>query len=165
MNHTDIAEPSLATSSSSEQQNPGNNTHDNNEYFYILIVMSFYGIFLTGIMLGYMKSKRKEKNTNLLLFYKNEDGEWGENMKSLPTVFGRRSMQMPTMLNVLQERMGPALSCAICSMEGSSVSSDSSPDAHFTIQEEGPDDKIGDGSKALLSESCEGTSASINSTS
>ncbi|XP_029472787.1 potassium voltage-gated channel subfamily E member 4-like [Rhinatrema bivittatum] len=165
MNQTNITGPSLAAGSVPEQQNPANSTQDSNDYFYILIVMSFYGIFLTGIMLGYMKSKRKEKNNNLLLFYKDEEKGWDESTKFLPTVFGRRSAPMPMMLNVLQERMGPALSCAICSMEASSVSSDSSsPDVHFTIQEEVLDGDVGDGSD-LLNDSGEGSSANINPTS
>uniref|UniRef100_A0A667HZ29 Potassium voltage-gated channel subfamily E regulatory subunit 4 n=1 Tax=Lynx canadensis TaxID=61383 RepID=A0A667HZ29_LYNCA len=42
---------------------PGSRSSNGNEYFYILVVMSFYGIFLIGIMLGYMKSKRREKKS------------------------------------------------------------------------------------------------------
>uniref|UniRef100_A0A8C4U9R2 Uncharacterized protein n=1 Tax=Falco tinnunculus TaxID=100819 RepID=A0A8C4U9R2_FALTI len=56
MDHANITQAMLdAESRNTEKSN-------SNEYFYILIVMSFYGIFLIGIMLGYMKSKRKEKN-------------------------------------------------------------------------------------------------------
>uniref|UniRef100_A0A670XYJ7 Potassium voltage-gated channel subfamily E regulatory subunit 4 n=1 Tax=Pseudonaja textilis TaxID=8673 RepID=A0A670XYJ7_PSETE len=54
------------------------NEGSGNEYFYILIVMTFYGIFLMGIMLGYMNSKRKEKKSNLLLLYKDEQRKWGQ---------------------------------------------------------------------------------------
>lgn len=36
----------------------GGGNGNGNEYFYILVVMFFYGIFLIGIMLGYMKFKR-----------------------------------------------------------------------------------------------------------
>uniref|UniRef100_A0A8C5NZN0 Potassium voltage-gated channel, Isk-related subfamily, gene 4 n=1 Tax=Jaculus jaculus TaxID=51337 RepID=A0A8C5NZN0_JACJA len=51
--------PSPAASSRPlESHVPGNSSGHGNEYFYILVVMSFYGIFLIGIMLGYMKSKR-----------------------------------------------------------------------------------------------------------
>ncbi|NXO03752.1 KCNE4 protein, partial [Rhinopomastus cyanomelas] len=134
-----------------------------NEYFYILIVMSFYGIFLIGIMLGYMKSKRKEKTTNLLLLYKDEEKEWGEAVKPIPAISGLRSVQVPVMLNMLQESMVPSLSCAICSMEGSSVSSESSsPDVHFTIQEEVLDAELGEVSETLLNESSEGSAENIH---
>ncbi|XP_053164980.1 potassium voltage-gated channel subfamily E member 4 [Hemicordylus capensis] len=134
-----------------------------NEYFYILIVMSFYGIFLMGIMLGYMKSKRKEKKSNLLLLYKDEQREWGQAVKSLPTVSGLRSVQIPMMLSMLQESMAPALSCTLCSMEGSSVSESSLPDVHLTIEEEVPDAELVEtAGAALLNDSSEGSSESIH---
>ncbi|NXL61647.1 KCNE4 protein, partial [Chordeiles acutipennis] len=135
---------------------------NSNEYFYILIVMSFYGIFLIGIMLGYMKSKRKEKS-NLFLLYKDEEREWGEAVKPLSTVSGLKSVQIPMMLNMIQESMVPSLSCAVCSMEGSSVSSESSsPDVHFTIQEEVLDAELGEASETLLNESSEGSAENIH---
>uniref|UniRef100_A0A8C8RGB6 Potassium voltage-gated channel subfamily E regulatory subunit 4 n=1 Tax=Pelusios castaneus TaxID=367368 RepID=A0A8C8RGB6_9SAUR len=136
--------------------------NNGNEYFYILIVMSFYGIFLVGIMLGYMKSKRKEKKSSLLLLYKDEERHWGEAVNPLSAMSGLRSVQIPMMLNVLQESMVPSLSCAACSMEGSSVSSEcSSPDIHFTIQEEVLDAEMGVASEVLLNESSEGSSENI----
>uniref|UniRef100_A0A663E5K6 Potassium voltage-gated channel subfamily E regulatory subunit 4 n=1 Tax=Aquila chrysaetos chrysaetos TaxID=223781 RepID=A0A663E5K6_AQUCH len=56
MDHANVTQAMLDAESRNMEKNNGN------EYFYILIVMSFYGIFLIGIMLGYMKSKRQEKN-------------------------------------------------------------------------------------------------------
>lgn len=142
---------------------PGSGSSNGNEYFYILVVMSFYGIFLIGIMLGYMKSKRREKKSSLLLLYKDEERLWGEAMKPLPMVSGLRSVQVPMMLNMLQESVAPALSCTLCSMEGDSVSSESStPDVHLTIQEEGADDELGETSETLLNESSEGSSENIH---
>lgn len=138
MDHANVTSAMLNAESRNTEKN------SSNEYFYILIVMSFYGIFLIGIMLGYMKSKRKERKSNLLLLYKDEEREWGEAVKPLPTISGLKSVQIPMMLNMLQESMVPSLSCAICSMEGSSVSSESSsPDVHFTIQEEVLDAELG----------------------
>lgn len=134
-----------------------------NEYFYILIVMSFYGIFLMGIMLGYMKSKRKEKKSNLLLLYKDEEREWGQAVKPVPTISGLKSVQIPMMFSMLQESMAPALSCTLCSMEGSSVSESSLPDVHLTIEEEVPDAEPGETAEgALLNDSTEGSSESIH---
>ncbi|XP_032266186.1 potassium voltage-gated channel subfamily E member 4 [Phoca vitulina] len=142
---------------------PGSESGNGNEYFYVLVVMSFYGIFLIGIMLGYMKSKRREKKSSLLLLYKDEERLWGEAMKPLPMVSGLRSVQVPMMLNMLQESVAPALSCTLCSMEGDSVSSESSsPDVHLTIQEEGADDELGETSEMLLNESSEGSSENIH---
>ncbi|XP_006263900.1 potassium voltage-gated channel subfamily E member 4 [Alligator mississippiensis] len=159
MDHTNITQSMISVGS----QSPEKSSSNGNEYFYILIVMSFYGIFLMGIMLGYMKSKRKEKKSNLFLLYKDEEREWGAAMKPLPTISGLRSMQIPTMLNMLHESMVPSLSCAICSMEGSSVSSESSsPDIHFTIQEEVPDAELGEVTESLLNESSEGSSETIH---
>ncbi|KAM6442749.1 potassium voltage-gated channel subfamily E member 4 [Python bivittatus] len=139
------------------EKNGGNG----NEYFYVLIVMSFYGIFLLGIMLGYMNSKRKEKKSNLLLLYKDEQREWGQAMKPLPTVSGLRSVQFPMMISMLQDSMVPAFSCTLCSVEGSSESS--LPDVHLTIEEEIPVDEPGESVEtALLNDSSEGSLESIH---
>uniref|UniRef100_A0A8D0GB83 Potassium voltage-gated channel subfamily E regulatory subunit 4 n=1 Tax=Sphenodon punctatus TaxID=8508 RepID=A0A8D0GB83_SPHPU len=125
-----------------------------NEYFYILIVMTFYGIFLMGIMLGYMKSKRKEKKSSLLLLYKDEQREWADSLKPLPTISGLRSIQIPMMLSMLQESMTPALSVS---------SESSSPDVHLTIQEEVPDAELDEATEdALLNESSEGSLENIH---
>ncbi|KAM6177662.1 potassium voltage-gated channel subfamily E member 4 [Rhynchocyon petersi] len=152
-----------ASSSPAESHVPNGGNGSGNEYFYILVVMSFYGVFLIGIMLGYMKSKRREKKSSLLLLYKDEERLWGEAMKPLPMVQGLRSVHVPMMLNMLQESVAPALSCTLCSMEGDSVSSESSsPDVHFTIQEEGADDELGETSETPLNESSEGSSENIH---
>uniref|UniRef100_A0A8C7UDR8 Uncharacterized protein n=1 Tax=Oncorhynchus mykiss TaxID=8022 RepID=A0A8C7UDR8_ONCMY len=37
-----------------------------NAYVYIFIVISFYGVFLVGIMLGYVRSKRREKRSLMI---------------------------------------------------------------------------------------------------
>uniref|UniRef100_A0A3B3ZFB5 Uncharacterized protein n=1 Tax=Periophthalmus magnuspinnatus TaxID=409849 RepID=A0A3B3ZFB5_9GOBI len=53
---------------------------DGNAFLYILIVLSFYGFFLSAIMFGYFHSKRKEKRrTNIFtkLVHDNEKREWG----------------------------------------------------------------------------------------
>uniref|UniRef100_A0A8B9V504 Uncharacterized protein n=3 Tax=Anatinae TaxID=2068716 RepID=A0A8B9V504_9AVES len=57
MDHANVTSAMLNAESRNTEKN------NSNEYFYILIVMSFYGIFLIGIMLGYMKSKRKERKS------------------------------------------------------------------------------------------------------
>ncbi|KAK1336685.1 hypothetical protein QTO34_002719 [Cnephaeus nilssonii] len=127
-----------------ESQDPGSGSSNGNEYFYILVVMSFYGIFLIGIMLGYMKSKRREKKASLLLLYKDEERLWGEAMKPLPMMSGLRSVQVPVMLNMLQESVAPALSCTLCSMEGDSVSSESSsPDVLIGLTSLGASASLG----------------------
>ncbi|KAM4835806.1 potassium voltage-gated channel subfamily E member 4 isoform 1-T1 [Thomomys bottae] len=155
--------PNTAASSSPLESHVAG-SGNGNEYFYILVVMSFYGIFLIGIMLGYMKSKRREKNkSSLLLLYKDEERLWGEAMKPLPVASGLRSVPVPMMLNMLQESVAPALSCTLCSMEGDSVSSESSsPDVHLTIQEEGADDELEETSETPLNESSEGSSENIH---
>lgn len=162
MNHPNVTQPTLAAASpntSTLEKSGGNN---GNEYFYILIVMSFYGIFLIGIMLGYMRSKRKEAKSNLLLLYKDEEREWGQAMKPLSTISGLKSVQLPMVLSMLQESVAPALSCTLCSMEGSSVSESSLADVHLTIEEEVPDAELGEhAAAALLDDSCEGSSESI----
>ncbi|KAM4770781.1 potassium voltage-gated channel subfamily E member 4 [Rhinophrynus dorsalis] len=119
---------------------------DSNEYLYILIVMTFYGVFLMGIMLVYMRSKRREKESNLMLLYKDEESQWMEIRKTTYASSVPRSLQTSTMLSVLQENMVPALSCAACKMEGSSLSSESSSsDVPLTIQEEVTEGLLQDG--------------------
>ncbi|XP_066477984.1 potassium voltage-gated channel subfamily E member 4 [Tiliqua scincoides] len=162
MDHPNITHPIPAVVSS----NPEASTWEKgngNEYFYVLIVMSFYGIFLMGIMLGYMKCKRRDKDSSLLLLYKDEEREWGQAVKTLPTVSGLKSFQIPMMFSMLQESMAPALSCTLCSMEGSSVSESSLTDVHLTIEEEVPDADVGETAEGgLLNDSSEGSSESIH---
>ncbi|XDV32834.1 hypothetical protein PO909_003534 [Leuciscus waleckii] len=136
-----------ASALSSQQSNrsalPGGS--DSNAYLYIIIVVSFYGVFLIGIMLGYLRTKRREKrrsNAFTRLLHEEEQREWGASKKknsfSLPAL---RATPVPFMLN---NGRSP-LACALCSVEQSSVSSLSSvADVHFAIEEEsdsgGPED-------------------------
>ncbi|XP_066497304.1 potassium voltage-gated channel subfamily E member 4 [Hoplias malabaricus] len=120
--------------------------NEGNAYLYILIVMSFYGVFLIGIMLGYLRSKRREKRrTNLFrrMLHEKEQREWGAGQKKhslplphfptpLPLTFNGWNVGIP-----LESRVLVPLACALCSVEQSSVSSlCSSGDARFTIEEE-----------------------------
>ncbi|XP_036393419.1 potassium voltage-gated channel subfamily E member 4 [Megalops cyprinoides] len=130
-----------------------------NEYLYILIVMSFYGVFLFGIMLGYMRSKRREKKSNVFthLLYEEEKREWGAMQKkhslTFPSISGLRSVQvsLPFSGPLYDGKLPAPLSCALCSMEQSSVSSlCSSADVHFAIEEEsdsGTAEAVEDGQK------------------
>uniref|UniRef100_UPI00398F573E potassium voltage-gated channel subfamily E member 4 n=1 Tax=Pristiophorus japonicus TaxID=55135 RepID=UPI00398F573E len=97
---------------------------EDNEYLYILIVMSFYGVFLLGIVLGYIKSKRHERKDDMLFLY-DDRGEWA----------GLKSAHMSLVFSALPESVVPALSCAMCSME-SSVSSETAQDIQLTVEEE-----------------------------
>ncbi|CAL8350515.1 unnamed protein product [Lota lota] len=125
-------------------------------YLYILIVISFYGIFLCGIMLGYFRSKRREKKrTNVFtrLIHEEEEREWGAWPRkhsiplSFPGLCGVQVQQHAVPLSLehhqhhqhgglLEGRVLSPLACALC-MEQSSVSSlCSSADVHFAIEEE-----------------------------
>eukprot|EP00062_Callorhinchus_milii_P000618 gi/632934791/ref/XP_007886501.1/ PREDICTED: potassium voltage-gated channel subfamily E member 4 [Callorhinchus milii] len=130
-NETNIAKISTETAQSADS--PGNN-----EYLYILIVMCFYGIFLLGIVVGYIRSKRHERKGDLMLLY-DDRGEWA----------GLKSLQMPLVFSALPESMVPALSCAVCSIE-SSISSEAAQDIYLTIEEE-----EAEGSTNLINENAE----------
>ena len=136
---------------------------DGNASLYILIVISFYGVFLCGIMLGYLRSKRREKKrTNVFtrLIHEEEQREWGAwpRRRSIPLSFPglcgaqvqqHASPSSPEHLHLHHQHLhqpqggvvfeGRALSplaCALC-LEQSSVSSlCSSADVHFAIEEE-----------------------------
>jgi len=153
----DLAQNASALSSqwSNRSALPGGS--DNNAYLYIIIVVSFYGVFLIGIMLGYLRTKRREKrrsNVFTRLLHEEEQREWGASQKknslSLPAFPALRATPVPFMLNPDRS----PLACALCSVEQSSVSSLSSvADVHFAIEEEsdsggGPEDtqKTGVGS-------------------
>ncbi|XP_067850783.1 potassium voltage-gated channel subfamily E member 4 [Heptranchias perlo] len=97
---------------------------EDNEYQYILIVMSFYGVFLLGIVLGYINWKRHERKDDTLFLY-DDRGEWA----------GLKSVHMPLVFSALPESMVPTLSCAMCSMENS-VNSETAQAIQLTVEEE-----------------------------
>ncbi|XP_043114699.1 potassium voltage-gated channel subfamily E member 4 [Puntigrus tetrazona] len=121
---------------------------DSNAYLYIIIVLSFYGVFLTGIMLGYLRTKRREKrrtNAFTRLLHEEEQREWGASEKkhsfSLPAFPALRSAPVPFALAAGRAldggRVLAPLACALCSVEQSSASSLSSvADVRFAIEEE-----------------------------
>ncbi|XP_034024810.1 potassium voltage-gated channel subfamily E member 4 [Thalassophryne amazonica] len=132
--HTDSATLSQAHKSSG------------NAYFYMLIVMAFYGIFLCGIMLGYFRSKRKEKkriNVFTRLVHEEEQREWGALPKK-HSLAGLRAMHVSLPFNHgdhlghLQHEgaLSVPLACAFCAEHSSVSSLCSSADAHFAIEEE-----------------------------
>ncbi|XP_039674430.1 potassium voltage-gated channel subfamily E member 4 [Perca fluviatilis] len=122
-------------------------------YLYILIVMSFYGIFLCGIMLGYFRSKRREKrriNIFTRLVHEEEQREWGALPKKHSLTFPAavselRSVQVSLPFcgnhgnnfgHLHYEGALPSpLACAQCTEE-SSISSLCSTDTRFAIEEE-----------------------------
>ncbi|KAM6932720.1 potassium voltage-gated channel subfamily E member 4 [Lycodopsis pacificus] len=130
---------------------------DGNAYPYILIVMSFYGIFLCGIMLGYVRSKRREKRrTNVFtrLLHEEEQREWG----ALPK---KHSLTFPAAVSELRAvqlslpfcgshgnhfghlhcggALPSPLACALCAEQSSVSSLCSSADTRVTIEEEESD--------------------------
>ncbi|XP_069753965.1 potassium voltage-gated channel subfamily E member 4 [Narcine bancroftii] len=94
------------------------------EYLYILMVMSFYGIFLLGIVLCYIKSKKRRRKGDTLFLYE-ERGEWA----------GLNSVQIPLVFSTLPESAVATLPCAVCSME-SSVISETAQEVQLTVEEE-----------------------------
>lgn len=135
-----MANGTMASQDISLYQEPSsqvNSGKDNNEYFYILIVMSFYGIFLTGIMLVYMRSKKKEKESKLLLLYQDEEKLWTETRKSTCSLSVAKPPQPATMFTILQDSLVPSRFCSDYNIVDSSLSSESSSsEVHLTIQEE-----------------------------
>ncbi|XP_042342782.1 potassium voltage-gated channel subfamily E member 4 [Plectropomus leopardus] len=127
---------------------------DGNAYLYILIVMSFYGIFLSGIMLGYFRSKRREKRrTNIFtrLVHEEEEREWGALPKKhsldFPvSVSGLRSVEVSlpfcgdhgNHFGYLhyESALPSPLACALCTEQSSISSLCSSADTRFAIEEE-----------------------------
>ncbi|KAK1899357.1 Potassium voltage-gated channel subfamily E member 4 [Dissostichus eleginoides] len=108
---------------SHEEQSNGN------AYLYILIVMSFYGIFLFGIMLGYFRSKRREKRrTNIFtrLVHEEEQREWGALPKKNSITFQPAVPELPA----------SPLACAVCTEQSSISSLCSSAETRFAIEEE-----------------------------
>ncbi|KAG8002213.1 Potassium voltage-gated channel subfamily E member 4 [Nibea albiflora] len=128
---------------------------DGNAYLYILIVMSFYGIFLCGIMLGYFRSKRREKrrvNIFTRLVHEEEQREWGALPKKHSLTFpaavtGLRSVQVSLPfcgnhdnhfghLHQHEGALPSPLACALCTEQSSISSLCSSADTRFAIEEE-----------------------------
>ncbi|XP_059187530.1 potassium voltage-gated channel subfamily E member 4 [Centropristis striata] len=127
---------------------------DGNAFPYILIIMCFYAIFLSGIMLGYFRSKRREKrriNVFTRLVHEEEQREWG----ALPK---KHSLTFPSAVSELRSvqvslpfcgnhgnHFGPLhydgvlpspLACALCTEQSSISSLCSSADTRFAIEEE-----------------------------
>ncbi|KAF3693108.1 Potassium voltage-gated channel subfamily E member 4 [Channa argus] len=128
--------------------------NDGNAYLYILIVMSFYGVFLCGIMLGYFRSKRREKkriNIFTRLVHEEEEREWG----ALPR---KTSLPFPAAVSGLcavpvslpfcgnhgnhfghhqyQGALPSPLACVLCTEQSSVSSLCSSADTRLAIEEE-----------------------------
>lgn len=142
---------------------------DGNAYLYILIVMSFYGVFLCGIMLGYFRSKRREKrrvNIFTRLVHEEEQREWGalpkkHSLTFPPTVSGLRSVQvsLPFCGHHDNHHFGhlhyegvlhSPLACALCTEQSSISSLCSSADTRFAIEEEESDSGTAEGPEENL---------------
>lgn len=137
------------SSASTQAGKPGDNA-----YLYIATVMSFYGVFLCGIMLGYFRSKRREKRrTNIFtrLVHEEEQREWGALPKKHSLTFpaavsGLHSVQvsLPFCGNHsnhfgnfhCQSVLASPLACALCTEQSSISSLCSSADTRFAIEEE-----------------------------
>ncbi|XP_047449170.1 potassium voltage-gated channel subfamily E member 4 [Mugil cephalus] len=146
-------------------QNTAEGKSDGNAYLYILIVMSFYGIFLCGIMLGYFRSKRREKrrvNIFTRLVHEEEQREWGALPKKHSLTFpaavsGLRSVQVSLPFcgnhgnhfgHLRHEGALPSpLACALCTEQSSISSLCSSADTRITIEEEESDSGTAEGTE------------------
>ncbi|KAM8904158.1 potassium voltage-gated channel subfamily E member 4 [Spinachia spinachia] len=121
---------------------------DGSAYLYILIVMSFYGVFLSGIMLGYVRSKRREKRrTNVFtrLVHEEEQREWGALPRKHSLTFPAAASDLapPFCSNHGNRHCGSALpsplACALCTEQSSVSSLGSSADTRLAIEEEASD--------------------------
>lgn len=150
--HNSTASSSPHTQSSAHSQD---HKGEGNAFLYILIVVSFYGVFLCGIMLGYFRSKRKEKrrvNVFTRLVHDEERRAWGALPKKHSLTFAAAASPLQAVQASLQlcgnhgNHFGHVryegalpfpLACALCA-EQSSVSSlcSSSADARYAIEEE-----------------------------
>ncbi|XP_054650525.1 potassium voltage-gated channel subfamily E member 4 [Dunckerocampus dactyliophorus] len=134
-------------------------------YLYVLIVISFYGVFLCGIMLGYFHSKRKERRrTNIFtrLVHEEEQREWGALPKkhsltcpAVDDVTGTRPVRLTlpfygnhgNHLGQLRHEgaLPSPLACALCTEQSSVSSLCSSADTRLAIEEEESDSGTGEG--------------------
>ncbi|XP_069003371.1 potassium voltage-gated channel subfamily E member 4 [Embiotoca jacksoni] len=137
-------------STAGSQEDKGNG----NAYLYILTVVSFYGVFLCGIMLGYFRSKRREKsriNIFTRLVHEEEQREWGAVPKSHNLTFPAAVSGLPSVQVSLpfcgnhgnhfgylhhEGALPSPLACALCTEQSSVSSLCSSADTRFTIEEE-----------------------------
>lgn len=145
------ASSSPHTQSSAHSQD---NKSDGNAFFYILIVISFYGVFLCGIMLGYFRSKRREKrrvNIFTRLVHDEERREWGALPKKHSLAFPGAASPLQAVQASLQfcgthgNHFGHVryegalpfpLACALCTEQSSVSSLCSSADTRYAIEEE-----------------------------
>lgn len=141
---------------------------DGNAYLYILIVMSFYGVFLCGIMLGYFRSKRREKrriNIFTRLVHEEEQREWGALPKKHSLTFpatasGLCSVQVSLPFCGNQDNhfghlhyegaLHSPLACALCTEQSSISSLCSSADTRTAIEEEESDSGTAEGPEENL---------------
>nr|XP_057936263.1 potassium voltage-gated channel subfamily E member 4 [Doryrhamphus excisus] len=137
-------------------------------YLYVLIVISFYAVFLCGIMLGYFHSKRKERRrTNIFtrLVHEEEQREWGALPKKhslaspgVDDVTGTRPVRLTLPFcgnhsnhQLRHEGVLPSpLACALCTEQSSVSSLCSSADTRLAIEEEESDSGTGEGPEETL---------------
>lgn len=154
MEHQENSTASLSPHTRSPAHPQTSNT-DGNAFLYILIVISFYGVFLCGIMLGYFRSKRREKrrvNIFTRLVHDEERREWGALPKkkhnlhfpgaASPLHAVQASLQFcgnhgNHFGHVRSEGALPfPLACALCTEQSSVSSLCSSADTRCAIEEE-----------------------------
>lgn len=145
-NSTASSSPHTQGSAHSQDSNS-----DGNAFLYILIVISFYGVFLCGIMLGYFRSKRREKrrvNIFTRLVHDEERRMWGALPKKHSLTFPGAASPLQASLqlcgnhgnhfgHVRYEGALPfPLACALCTEQSSVSSLCSSADTRCAIEEE-----------------------------
>ncbi|XP_024133353.1 potassium voltage-gated channel subfamily E member 4 [Oryzias melastigma] len=151
MENLENSTPSLKRVTPQTQSTAGSQAAnaDGNAYLYILIVMSFYAVFLCGIMLGYFRSKRREKrrvNIFTRLVHEEQQREWGTLPKKHSLTFAATAagLSLPFCGNHgnhfgLRRHEGSsasALACALCAEQSSISSLCSSAETRIAIEEE-----------------------------